>query len=72
MKKKIGILCLILFFLLISISGITLSIHTLNEEITDLELYVNAIIMLVSCVLTLLLMVVLALAVLIKKLKSKL
>ena len=45
MKKKIGVICLIIFVLSISISCIVLSIPTLNNEITDFQQYIEAIFM---------------------------
>ena len=67
MKKKIGIICLIIFVLFISISCIVLSIPTLNNEITDFQQYIEAIFMFISGILTLLVMIILSLVLLIKK-----
>ena len=69
MKNKIGIILVIIFFLLISLGNIILSIHILEREITDLEEYIYAIIMLVTGVFTLSVMIVLSLVLLIKKIK---
>ena len=70
MKKKIGIICLIIFLLSISISCIVLSIPTLNNEITDLQQYIEAICMFISGVLILLAMIILSSIVLVKKINS--
>lgn len=71
MKKKIGVICLIIFLLSISISGIVLSISILNKEITDLQQYIEAIFMFICGILTLLSMIILSLIVLIKKINSR-
>jgi len=71
MKKKIGIICLIIFLLSISISCIVLSIPTLNNEITGLQQYIEAICMFISGVLILLAMIILSSIVLVKKINSR-
>ena len=67
MKKKIGVICLIIFVLSISISCIVLSIPTLNNEITDFQQYIEAIFMLISGILTLLAMIILIAGIINKK-----
>lgn len=69
MKKKIGVICLIIFLLSISISCIVLSIWIVNNKITDLQQYLEAIFMLISGILTLLAMIILSSIILIKKIK---
>lgn len=71
MKKKIGIICLIIFLLSISISCIVLSIPTLNNEITDFQQCIEAICMFISGVLILLAMIILSSIVLVKKINSR-
>ncbi len=72
MKNKIGIICLIIFFILISSGCIILSIPILEKEITDLEQYINAILMLISGAISLFGLILVLLVFIIKKVKREL
>lgn len=71
MKNKIGIICLIIFFILVSSGCIILSIPILEKEVTDLEEYINAILMLISGVITLSVIILSLIVVLVRYVKER-
>lgn len=71
MKKRIVIICLITFLVLISVCGIIFSIPILNDKIEDPQKYLEAIFMLVFSTITLLLMLCFFLFLLLNNPKSK-
>ena len=61
MKRKIVFICLMIFMLAISISGIIFSIPIINKGMEDLQQYLEAIFMLFSGVISLILFIFLLL-----------